>query len=260
MSYDFSKTLIRSSCIGQIMAPPKNKKDKDAGLLGATAKGYLVKVYAEEKYGRRQDLQAKAIKKGLAVEEDAITLISKLDKTLYKKNDVRLNNKWFTGEPDVFTGISIKKASRIIDTKASWDLDSFLSKMRSTFLDNMYWWQGQGYMDLSGASEFEVSYCLVDTPQVLIDDEKKRLFWKMGVATEQNTDYLLACAEIEKNMTFNDIPEAERRIAFQINKDKEAIERARAQVIKCREWLVNFEKKHLAGGFFNAGEEEEDGE
>jgi len=257
MVHDFSKTLIRSSCIAQIMTDPKTKKDKEAGKLSATTRSFLCKVYAWEKYGRKKDLQAKAIQKGLRVEEDAITLISVLDKTMYVKNDVRLNNKWFTGEPDVFTGVSIKKATRIIDTKASWDLETFLPKL-GTFLDRNYWWQGQGYMDLTGASEFEVSYCLVNTPRILIEDEKKKLFWKMGVATELNPDYVAACEELEKTMVFDDIPMEERRIKFQINKDKEAIERARERVVRCREWLSDFQEKHLAGGFAN--DENEDDE
>lgn len=258
MKYDFSNVLIRSSCIGQIMTPPKLKKDKEAGLLGSTAKAHLVKVYAWEKYGRTDDLQTRAVRKGLAVEEDAITLIAKLDKVAYKKNDVRLNNKWFTGEPDVYTGISIKKADRIIDTKASWDLISFMASLKS-FLNKDYWWQGQGYCDLTGASQFEISYCLVNTPQILIDDEKKKLFYKMCVATELNPDYVAACSELERNMIFDDIPEEERRIKFEIDKDKEAIERARAQVVKSREWLMEFQEKHLAGGFVNkAGDTEEE--
>lgn len=225
--------------------------------MSATTRSFLCSVYAWEKYGRKKDLQTKAIQKGLRVEEDAITLISLLDKTMYVKNDIRLNNKWFTGEPDLFTEASIKKAIRVIDTKASWDLETFLPKL-GTLLDKNYWWQGQGYMDLTGASEFEVSYCLVNTPQILIDDEKKKLFWKMGVATEQNTDYVAACEEMERTMIFDDIPAEERRIKFQINKDKDAIERARERVIRCREWLSEFQEKHLSGGFVSEGGEGDD--
>lgn len=257
MLYSFQNTLIRSSCIAQIMTNPRSKADQAAGKLSATAKSFLMKVYGWEKYGRKKDLQTKYTDKGKMVEEDGITLICLLDKKMLSKNDVRLNNKYFTGEPDVFEGKSIKKADRITDVKCSWELETFLSKLHG-FLDKDYWWQGQGYMDLTGASEFEVSYCLVNTPQILIDDEKKKLFWKMGVATEQNPDYLAACAEIERNCIFDDIPMEERRIKFQINKDKEAIERAHDRVVKCREWLGEFQEKHLAGGFCNAEEGEDE--
>jgi len=253
MVYDFSNTLIRASCISQIMTVPRLKKDKDAGNLSATTKTFLTKVYAWEKYGRVKDLQTKFTDKGKMVEEDGITLICLLDKKMLSKNDVRLNNKYFTGEPDVYEGKSIKKADRITDVKCSWDLETFLSKL-GTFLEKAYWWQGQGYMSLTGASEFECSYCLVNTPQFLIEEEKKKLFYKMGVATEANVDYIAACAELEKNMTFDDIPMEERRIKFQIEKDKVAIERAEHQVVKCREWLKDFQEKHLAGGFCNAEE------
>lgn len=257
MVHDFSNSLIRSSCISQIMAEPRSVADKKAGKLSATAKTFLIKMYAWEKYGRVKDLQTKFTDKGKIVEEDGITLICLLDKKMLSKNDVRLNNKYFTGEPDVYEGKSIKKADRITDVKCSWDLETFLSKITG-FLDKAYWWQGQGYMDLSGASEFECSYCLVNTPQMIIEEEKKKLFYKMGVATEQNIDYLAACAEIEKNMLFDDIPMEERRIKFEINKDKEAIERAREKVVRCREWLAEFQTRHLAGGFLNSEEGEDD--
>ena len=257
MKYDFSQTLIKASCVGQLVTAPRLKKDREAGLLGSTAKSMLIKVYGWEKYGRRDDLRTKAIKKGLQVEEEGITLVAKLDKYLYQKNETRLNNKWFTGEPDIFKGVSIKKAERIIDIKCSWDLASFLSSIK-TFLNKDYYAQGQIYCDLANCSEFEISYCLINTPQVLINDEKKKLFYSMGVATEQNPDYLAACEELERNMTFDDIPDEEKRIKFEIQRDKEFIQMAREKVIKGREWLGEFQDLHLSGGAINLNQEEEE--
>lgn len=242
--HDFTKTLIRCSCIGEIMTQPKLVKDKEAGNLSKTAQSYLLRVYAEEKYGRRVDLQTRAIKKGLSVEEDAITLICLLDKKMYEKNDIRLNNDYFTGEPDIFEGKTIQKAKRIKDIKAAWDLNTFLPHVLGE-LNKDYEAQGQGYMSLTGASEFDVEYVLVNTPEILIQEEKRKLFWKMNVATEQNPDYLAACEELERSMRFDDIDPEERRVKFTVQRNDEVIEKAKEQVVKSREWLTNFQKKHL---------------
>lgn len=241
---DFSKVVIRASALGLIMTEPKLKADKDAGNLSETSKGYLRKVYKEVKWGRVSDIQNKYVSKGRMVEEDSITLISSLDKKFYIKNTERLTNDYFTGEPDVFEGESILQATKLIDIKSSWNADTFLSTIGET-IEKIYWWQGQCYMDLTGCSEYEVAYCLVDTPQHIINQEKRKLFYEMDVATEESPEYLAACAELETNMTFSDIPPNERRYSLYFQKDPEAIERAREKVIKCREWLAYFEKLHM---------------
>lgn len=241
---DFSKILIRASATGLIMTDPISKADKEAGNLSKTAQTYLRKVYKEAKWGRVSDIRNKYTEKGKMVEEDSITLISRLDRKFYTKNKQRLTNDYFTGEPDVFEGETVLTATRLIDIKSSWDADTFLSNIGET-IDKLYWWQGQIYMDLTGCSEYEVSYCLVDTPETIINQEKRRLFYDMDVATEENPEYIQACAELESNLKFSDIPPIERRYALQFNKDQEAIDRAKEKVIKSREWLNTFEKMHL---------------
>ncbi|HNX08388.1 MAG TPA: hypothetical protein PKL96_12460, partial [Bacteroidales bacterium] len=56
---------IRASQVGQIMAEPKLKSDKEAGLLSETAKTYIKQLYRESKYNRRKGLVNKYIEKGL---------------------------------------------------------------------------------------------------------------------------------------------------------------------------------------------------
>lgn len=255
--FDFTKTVFRASCINQLMTPPKSKEDKAAGKLGATAKTFLRKMYGWEKYGRYKDLYTKYTEKGKMQEEEGITLVCLIDKIALSKNDVRLTSEYFTGEPDVFEGKSIKKATRVRDIKCSWDLDTFLSIVTTT-LNKDYWGQGQVYCELTGAKECEFDYTLVNTPDVIIQDEKKKLFYKMNVATEQNPEYLAACAEIDRIMKFDDIPASERRVKFIVERDKEYIERAKEKVIKGREWLMEFQEMHLSGLYLNQQTNEEE--
>lgn len=242
---DWSKLLFRCSCLGLIMTEPKEKVTKDAGGLGKTCISHLIKIYGWEKYGRIDDIQTAAIKKGLAVEEDSITLISEVEKVMYKKNTERINNEYFTGLPDMFLGKEIRKAKIVKDAKSSWNLESFL-KNEVEELSKLYYWQFQGYASLTGAKSGSIDFCLVNTPIQIINDEKKRLFYKLNVATEDNEDYKSACAELEFNSIFDDIPKKERIIKFPIQRNDEDIKRAQEKVESCRKWLADFDQKRMS--------------
>lgn len=233
---NFSNILFRCSSLSHLMTEPKSKKDKDAGNLSESAKTHLIDVYVSNKYNRNTDIQNKYIQKGLLVEEDSITLYSRVKKTFFKKNEEHLTNDFIKGTPDLYIGKTIHTADKIIDIKSSYDIFTFFRNLTSS-LNNNYWWQVQGYMALSGASSATVAYCLVDTPQVIINDEKRRLMWKMGVATELDPDYLQACEELERLLTYSDIPISERVIEFEVQRDNEAIEQCYSRVIKGREYL-----------------------
>lgn len=247
---DWSKVKIRCSAIGLIMTEPKSAEDKKAGNLSATAKTYLKKVYAEVKYGRKEDFTSKYTDKGNLAEEDCITLLSRLDKKLYKKNDQRLQNEFLTGELDIYEGEHILKAEYVIDNKASWSLFTFLAVLGEK-LDPKYDGQVQGYMALTGAPKGEVSYCLVNTPEEIILEEKKKLLFKMNAAgkagTEYSPAYVEACLVLEKNMLFNDIAMEDRRIKFEITRDDAYITRVYEMVKKCRLYLAEIEELHLNG-------------
>lgn len=239
------KTLpIRCSCLGQIMTEAKDKATKDAGGLGKTCIAHLAKIYVWEKYGRRKDIVTAAMSKGTFVEEDSITLISQVEKKMYKKNEERIVNEFLSGTPDMYDGKSILKATYVKDAKSAWDLESFI-KNETDGLDKNYYWQLQGYFDLTGAKRGSVDFCLVNTPPHLIVEEKKKLFYKMNAPTEENIDYKIACAELEYNMIFDDIPPEERVIKFEVDRNDEDIERAHQKVIQCREWLAEFDEMRM---------------
>lgn len=251
---DFSKTLFRCSSLGHIMT-----EGKGSGLSETTTK-HLIDVYVSNRYGRNDDIQGKYIEKGLAVEEDSITLYSRLKKTFLIKNEKHFKNEWIKGTPDLFDKDPItlnffeKDGSMVWDGKAhelsvtdiksSWDIYTFM-RVLSKDVNKMYYWQLQGYMDLSGASSATLAYCLVDTPAPLIEDEKRRLMWKMGVATSENPLYLEACDELEKAMTFGDIDMKERLIEFKIERNDADILRMHKRVEDCRIWLNEFERKRM---------------
>lgn len=241
---NWNSVLIRCSSLGNLMTEPKEKAAKDAGELSKTAKSHLKKVYAKEKYGREQDIITKQMQKGTEVEEESITLLSRVLKKMLYKNEERLNNEYITGLPDIYEGESIHNAETITDIKSSYDLFTFLPNIGES-LDSNYYYQLQGYMALSGAKRACIAYCLVDTPEHIIAGEKYRLFKSMNVISEESPEFIKEALKIEKSMTFGDIPKEERVLIFPVERNEEVIEKIYSKVLKAREYLAQFELEHL---------------
>lgn len=241
---DWSKILIRCSSIGDLMTEPLSKADKEAGELSKTTKKALKGIYIREKYGRKKDIVTKQMEKGLLVEEESITLLSRVWKKMLYKNEERLNNDFLTGLPDIFEGESINNADSITDIKSSYDLFTFISKIDDK-LDSDYYYQLQGYMALSGAKQANIAYCLVNTPEHIIAGEKYRLFKAMNCISEESPEYIKEAMQMEKNMIFNDIPKEERVLIFQVQRDDDVIKSIYEKVIKARVYLAQLEQNHI---------------
>lgn len=237
---NFSTTLFRCSALGYLMTDPKTKAAKEAGELSETTKTNLIDIYVSNKYGRQTDISNKYITKGLMVEEDSITLYSRVKKTFFKKNEKHLSNAFIKGTPDLFTGTEIESAETIIDIKSSWDIFTFF-RNHTKGVSDLYYWQLQGYMALTGAKSAKLSFCLVDTPETLILDAKRKLMWQMNAGTEENEDYKIACEELDKAMIYSDIPMNERVMEFDIERDNEGIEKLYSKVVKARQFLNEIE-------------------
>jgi hypothetical protein len=239
---DFSKTLFRCSSLSKLMTEPKLKADKEAGLLSETAKSYLIDVYVYNVYGRRNDFTNKYVEKGLAIEEDSITLYSRIKKEFFKKNEKLIENDFIRGTPDLYVGKSIKNADIIIDIKSSWDIFTYFATHIKK-INTDYWWQLQGYMALTQAKSARLAYCLLDTPDMLINDEKRMLMYKMGSLTTESPDYINACKEIDLAMKYEDIPLERRLNEFYIERDDEAINSLYEKIKKARVFLSNLHEE-----------------
>lgn len=229
---NWNEYKFRCSSLGRIMTNSRTKEP-----LGETCKAHLLECWIKEKYGREKEIINRYLKKGLQVEEDSITLYSRAKKKFYKKNEERLNNDHITGLPDLYEGETIRTASLIIDLKSSWDIYTFFANLVKA-LNADYDYQLQGYMDLSGAPEARLVYCLVSTPDPLILDEMNKLKWKMGVADPENNEvFKQACEYLETAMKFDDIPLEDRYIEFIIPRDQKKIDAIHTRVEECREFL-----------------------
>ena len=61
-------------------------------------------------------------------EEDSIDLFCRIEKKFYQKNTDRIKNDFLSGTPDLYEGENVQNATRIIDIKSSWDIQTFLNK------------------------------------------------------------------------------------------------------------------------------------
>lgn len=212
------------------------EKSKDIVVLSEGAKTHLLDIWVSETKRRKSDINNKYIEKGLAVEEDAITLYSRLTKQFYKKNETHLFNAFIKGTPDIFTGESIGSATRIHDVKSSWSAHTFYRTFTKK-MNELYYWQGVGYMWLTSAQHFDLVYCLINTPAPLIEAEKRQLWYKLGQPADDNENWINAQAAIDRNMIFDDIPMNERKLEYTIERKQEDIDFLTKKIISAREYL-----------------------
>ena len=243
---DWNKVKFRASSWGNLMTEPKSAEDKKAGRLGDTCKGELIKIYNLVKYGRRKDIVTAAMDKGKLVEIESIEMYGRLEGVEYFKNDYELENEWFTGHPDVYSGIDVYNADTVDDMKNSWELDSFTPWLEQK-PDKSGLCQLNCYYDLTGAKSGALVRALMDCPDSVLLGEKYKLLYSMpDSATEESVEFKKAWAELQRNLTFPDIPEQERLIKIPVERDDELIEKMKSKVPIFRQWLSDFEKKHLS--------------
>ena len=236
MALLFDNYLFHPSQLGLIMTESRTKD-----LFGETCKKHLMECWVNMKYGRTRNFSTKFMEKGTLAEEDSIDLYSIVKGKYFEKNKEQISNAYFVGMPDLFEGDGILKATKIIDIKTSWDIFTFYETLIKG-INKIYYWQLQAYMDLTGATTASLAYCLVNTPFKLLEDEKRKMMWKMGVIDEEADEaYQMACAEIEKNGIFDDIPHKDRLIEFVIERNQDDIDKAHQRVIDCRAFLNGIE-------------------
>lgn len=236
--------------LGQLLDKKHSKPS-----LSATTKNYLQDIFKEEFFKRNKAISTKYTDKGIRGEENSLTLYTETQKRLLHKNKIRYNNEFITGEPDNTQGI-------IRDIKTSWDFATF-PLIESEIPNKDYYWQLQGYMMLTDTNEAELVYCLIDTPIKIIEDELRRLDWKVqlfninGNALEERIPIIVEtvsnliyskealktfCQESEYVhlswfKEFKEIEKKHRIKIFEIQRNNEDIELMKQQVLRSREYL-----------------------
>lgn len=204
---------IRCSAIGHIMT------DGRSSGLSKTTISYLDDWAKEQIYGRRKKIDSKYIEKGIIMEDAAIDFVSESypEMPFLLKNKTDYKNEYMTGTPDIII------PGEIIDIKCSWDCFTF-PLFEQDIPEKNYYWQMQGYMTLVGRDRARVIYCLMDTPQEIVDREIRF-----------NPD---AEVEIIQYHSYRKIPVKYRIKEFLIYRNNEDIARIETRVQECREYIT----------------------
>jgi hypothetical protein len=219
---------IRCSSLGKIMTSPKSKGE----VLSQTAKTYLKELAIEEKFGIRKEFSSRYTDKGNIQEDTAIEMASKvLSLPFALKNTEYFENEFIKGTPDLIL------KDEIIDIKCSWDGTTF-PWFEDELPNKDYFWQMVGYMWLTGRTKARIVYCLVDTPEDIVQDEIRRTSWKkfeIDVTEETET-------EVRAKHEFSHISENKRVRAFQIELNEANIDQVKEKLLHAREYyneLIN---------------------
>jgi hypothetical protein len=230
-----SEVLFRASKVGALTTNPKSVKDKEANNLSEGAKTFVEEVWLQKEYGYRDVVVTDQMIKGNEGEQDAMDLILKVRKDgifREKYKGEQLYNSYVTGNPDIV----IPKIRSVEDTKCSYNVKTFMSAE----MTNIYEWQLRSYMWLLRDNGIDIDtarviYCLVQTPERIIEEEKKRFYFKFG-CDESNQDYIDICNQIDKNHDISHIPLEKRLKSFEIKHDEDKIKLLEAKIWKAREY------------------------
>jgi hypothetical protein len=176
--------------------------------------------------GIYKEFSSRYTDKGLEMEDEAIQFASEvLNWDFVVKNEMRFNNEWLTGEPDINTD------NLLADIKCSWSGSTF-PLFDETLKNKDYYYQLQGYMMLTGHDTSELVYCLMNTPHQIVEDEVRRQHWKLNLIDED----LEVRQAVQEMHNFDQIPNNLRVKRFIVQKDEAAQEKIKERVEVAREY------------------------
>ena len=228
---------FRCSSLSKIMA---------GASLTESAKKFICEAFDSWERGVRYEFSSKETEKGTIMESEAITLVKnelvrecanlkeKKELDNYQKNEINYKNEWLTGTPDV---IYARGKYKFIDdikcsfTRASW-LYSVASILENREVNEDYYWQLQGYMMLTGAHEAYLVYCLMDTPQHIVNGLISKSTYNLDFLEAQK-----AAQNIEKLHEFGDF---ERVFRAKVQRDDKDIEKIKKRVEMANDWIERY--------------------
>lgn len=198
--------------------------------LGAGAKTYCEQWLKEQPgfYNRRAEFSNKYTERGIECEPQSIALIEQSQGYFnLEKNEQLFEDEYMTGTPDL-----LPMPDWVEDAKTSWSWQTF-PLFATELPESDYYYQCQGYMALTGTNNAAVTYCLIDTPEHLIEREARQYAFKMGMADVEIELY----EEFRQKMTYDGIPVSQRVKRFTFQRDETVIEQIRSQVKLCRIYI-----------------------
>jgi hypothetical protein len=225
----FSNYEFRCSALGKIVS--KSGKFTDGN------KTYVKECFIGEVHKVRKQISNKYFEKGLFEEESGITLLNKtlFNGKLLVKNKERKHNGYIHGEADCI------KDGIVFDIKNAWDLFTF----GDAELSHDYKWQLVGYMWLWNIDKAALFYCLNNTPEHILIQEEKRLFYSGNYVTTEDSAYISDCEALRAKHNYDSMELYERFKVFPIKRNDEEIEMLQSSVVKAREYMNELYVEYL---------------
>lgn len=214
---------IRCSQLGKIMTAPRSKSE----MLSQTAKTYIEELAKEHLFGIKKVFKSRYTDKGNEVEEKAIELTEDvLGFEFLTKNEDYYQNDYIKGTPDIIT------TSLVIDVKSSWSGDTF-PFFESELPNKDYYYQVMGYMWLTGKKNALISYCLINTPEEIVNDEIRRTAWgKYEIEPSEET-----IRDVMALHSFDHIPKDRRVKAFHVEYNEGVVNEMKTRIEHCRTYF-----------------------
>lgn len=198
---------------------------KDVRELSESTKSYVKEWYISQLTGKQKQIKSKYLERGDALEEKAIERAGEHYGVEVIKNELFLENEYFTGTFDVRT------IDRVIDTKVPFDCFTF--PFFETELDPNYYAQMQIYMELTGLKKASVCYCLENGS----NEQIERLSWQIAKDLGKDEPDIDDWEQAEKQLNYDHLPDELRIKVFEIEYNIDFIENAKKRVLEAREYL-----------------------
>lgn len=218
----------RASQIGKILT-----NDRSGKSMGETAKSYIKEWLISEITGKQKEIKSKYLERGNAMESKAIERVGKHYNCELEKNEVNLENDFFTGTFDV------KNFERVIDTKVPFDAFTFPFFVDK--VDTDYYGQLQIYINLTGLRKASLCYCLENGSTEQIE----RLSWKIARELGKDEPDIEEWEESEKQLSYDHLDDKLRIKVIELVYDEPFIKWAEQRVIESRNYIENELLKQL---------------
>lgn len=186
-------------------------------------KTHLVDKWVFDTFQVRNNVSTVYTEKGNEVEQDSIDLLSELHLFIYQQNIKHFANDYVKGTPDLLPLDVVR------DIKSSWDLNTFFRTkykfVMKNQLDPLYYWQLQAYMWLTERDVSYLNYCLIDTPNFIVDRYiKQQMYKNYGIISEEEEK------NIRNQHKFDYIPKEKRMFEIRVDRNNSDIEEIKKRV------------------------------
>lgn len=224
----------------------EKQKYSDPHTVGIGAQSYLLFLYSLKKYGQPAKIISDSFvepsaSNGILKENYAIKLLEEHCAIKIYRSKARIKNEYLLGIPDAFDDEDWTRSKFVHEIKTTSNRIKFLNKKRYPLTIHNFL-QLQGYMALTRKKKAAIHHCLVDFPEVTIEEQRKRLFDYLCTDGYETSRFLEAWSDAEKKLRFSEMKPETRIFSCFVDRDERIVNKIYKRVQVCRDWLNDYAK------------------